>query len=123
MTRPHRKAGSLYEGGVYFNAHFSHHDPQKLLPPPELIWNSTEDCLFMCVSLAAATVYAVGQVNLRIAADTKIGPFTYHEIWLWSPDCGWPAVVGNAVFCNGGMKSTPIPPKSVSRFHAVPGAR
>lgn len=28
----------------------------------------------MCVSLAAATVYAIGQVNLDIAADTKIGP-------------------------------------------------
>jgi hypothetical protein len=28
----------------------------------------------MCVSLSAATVYAVGQVNLRIAADTKVGP-------------------------------------------------
>ena len=28
----------------------------------------------MCVSMSAATVYAVGQVNLDIAADTKIGP-------------------------------------------------
>src|SRR5690606_865034 len=28
----------------------------------------------MCVSLSAATIYAVGQVNLGIAADTKKGP-------------------------------------------------
>jgi hypothetical protein len=28
----------------------------------------------MCVSLAAATVYAVGTVNLRLSADTKAGP-------------------------------------------------
>jgi hypothetical protein len=28
----------------------------------------------MCVSLAAATVYATGQVNLDIATDTSIGP-------------------------------------------------
>ena len=28
----------------------------------------------MCVSLAAATVYAVGQVNLGIAGDTGKGP-------------------------------------------------
>jgi len=28
----------------------------------------------MCVSLSAATIYAIGQVNLDIAADTKIGP-------------------------------------------------
>jgi hypothetical protein len=28
----------------------------------------------MCVSLAAATIYAVGQVNLDIGADTKAGP-------------------------------------------------
>jgi hypothetical protein len=28
----------------------------------------------MCVSLSVATVYAIGQVNLDIAADTKVGP-------------------------------------------------
>jgi hypothetical protein len=28
----------------------------------------------MCVSFSAATVYAVGQCNLRIAGDTKVGP-------------------------------------------------
>ena len=28
----------------------------------------------MCVSLSIATVYAVGQVNLDIGADTKLGP-------------------------------------------------
>jgi hypothetical protein len=28
----------------------------------------------MCVSLSAATVYAIGQLNLDIAADTKLGP-------------------------------------------------
>jgi hypothetical protein len=28
----------------------------------------------MCVSLSAATIYAVGQVNLDILADTKSGP-------------------------------------------------
>jgi len=28
----------------------------------------------MCVSLSIATVYAVGQVNLRIAGDTGVGP-------------------------------------------------
>ncbi len=28
----------------------------------------------MCVSLAAATIYAVGQADLGIGADTKVGP-------------------------------------------------
>ena len=28
----------------------------------------------MCVSLSAATIYAIGQVNLDIGADTKLGP-------------------------------------------------
>ena len=28
----------------------------------------------MCVSISVATIYAIGQVNLDIAADTKIGP-------------------------------------------------
>ncbi len=34
----------------------------------------------MCVSLAAATVYAVGQVNLRISADTVTGPGFYMKL-------------------------------------------
>lgn len=34
----------------------------------------------MCVSLAAATVYAVGQVTLRIAADTVKGPSLYMKL-------------------------------------------
>jgi hypothetical protein len=34
----------------------------------------------MCVSLAAATVYAVGQVTLRIAGDTVAGPSLYMKL-------------------------------------------
>ncbi len=34
----------------------------------------------MCVSLAAATVYAVGQVTLRIAGDTIVGPSLYMKL-------------------------------------------
>ena len=34
----------------------------------------------MCVSLAAATVYAVGQVTLRISADTVKGPGLYMKL-------------------------------------------
>lgn len=34
----------------------------------------------MCVSLAAATIYAVGQVNLKISADTIKGPGLYLKL-------------------------------------------
>jgi hypothetical protein len=34
----------------------------------------------MCVSVAAATVYAVGQVTLRIAGDTIVGPSLYMKL-------------------------------------------
>ena len=34
----------------------------------------------MCVSLAAATVYAIGQVTLRIAGDTVAGPSLYMKL-------------------------------------------
>src|SRR5439155_13113185 len=55
----------------------------------------------MCVSLAAATIYAVGSVNLRLSADTKAGPgldmrFTFAaEVMVGLP------VVGNVSLTYG----------------------
>jgi hypothetical protein len=63
--------------GVYFNAALKVTDltdPQKLLPTAGASLDFYGRLSVMCVSLSAATVYAVGQVNLRIAADTKVGP-------------------------------------------------
>lgn len=61
--------------GVYFNSTLSiTSDPSKLLPTAGAYIDFYGRLSVMCVSLAAATVYAVGQVNLGIAADTQKGP-------------------------------------------------
>lgn len=63
--------------GVYFNAALTTaalSDPKKLLPTAGAFLEFYGRLSVMCVSISIATVYAVGQVNLRIAGDTKVGP-------------------------------------------------
>jgi hypothetical protein len=61
--------------GAYFNAALMvTTDPKQLLPTAGAFLGFYGRLSVMCVSLSAATVYAVGQVNLDIAADTKVGP-------------------------------------------------
>ncbi len=61
--------------GVYFNAalEISDGSPQ-LLPTAGAFLGFYGRLSVMCVSLSAVSVYAVGQVDLTIAADTKDGP-------------------------------------------------
>jgi hypothetical protein len=62
--------------GAYFNAALKvTTDPKQVLPTAGGYLEFYGRLSVMCVSLAAATVYAVGQVDLRIGADTKTGPF------------------------------------------------
>lgn len=63
--------------GVYFNSALRIEalgDPKKLLPTAGAFLEFYGRLSVMCVSLSVATVYAVGQCNLRIAGDTKAGP-------------------------------------------------
>ena len=61
--------------GVYFNgAIMVTTDLDKLVPTAGAFLEFYGRLSVMCVSLAAATVYAVGEVKLGIAADTKKGP-------------------------------------------------
>jgi hypothetical protein len=61
--------------GVYFNAALKvTTDPNKILPTAGAFLDFYGRLSVMCVSLSIATVYAIGQANLRIAADTKVGP-------------------------------------------------
>jgi hypothetical protein len=63
--------------GVYFNAALTTaalSDPKKLLPTAGAFVEFYGRLSVMCVSLSIATVYAVGQCNLRIAGDTNVGP-------------------------------------------------
>jgi hypothetical protein len=63
--------------GIYFNAALTTaalSDPKKLLPTAGAFVEFYGRLSVMCVSISIATVYAVGQANLRIAGDTKVGP-------------------------------------------------
>ena len=73
-TQPLKLEASL-KIGVYFNAALMiTTDAKKLLPTAGAFVDFYGQIRVMCVSLAAATVYAVGQVNLGIAGDTAKGP-------------------------------------------------
>lgn len=61
--------------GAYFNAALKvTSDPKQILPTAGAFVGFYGRLSVMCVSLSAATIYAVGQVNLDILADTKSGP-------------------------------------------------
>jgi len=63
--------------GVYFNAALTTaalNDPKKLLPTAGAFLDFYGRLSVMCVSVGGATVYAVGQCDLRIAGDTGVGP-------------------------------------------------
>jgi hypothetical protein len=61
--------------GVYFNEVLKiTDDPKQLIPSIGAFLEFGGRLSVMCVSLAAATVYATGAVDLRTAADVKTGP-------------------------------------------------
>lgn len=61
--------------GVYFNEVFALTDsPSQLIPSVGAFLEFYGRLSVMCVSVAAATIYATGSVDLRIAADIKTGP-------------------------------------------------
>ena len=61
--------------GAYFNAALQvSSDPKDLLPSAGAFLGFYGRLSVMCVSLSVATVYAVGQVTLDIAADSRVGP-------------------------------------------------
>ncbi len=61
--------------GAYFNSALSiSSDPKDLLPTAGASLGFYGRLSVMCVSLSIATVYAVGQVTLDIAADSRVGP-------------------------------------------------
>jgi hypothetical protein len=61
--------------GVYFNEAMQvTSDPKQLVPSAGAFLEFGGSLSVMCVSLAAATVYATGSVDLITAADIKTGP-------------------------------------------------
>lgn len=61
--------------GAYFNESLTPTtDVKQLLPTAGAYLEFGGSLSVMCVSVAAATVYAIGSVDLRISGDTKAGP-------------------------------------------------
>ena len=61
--------------GVYFNEALQvTSDPTQLIPSAGAFLEFGGRLSVMCFSLAAATIYATGSVDLRISADIKTGP-------------------------------------------------
>jgi hypothetical protein len=61
--------------GVYFNAALKvTTDPKQLLPTAGGFVQFNGGLEVMCVTVGAATIYAIGSVEVKIACDTKIGP-------------------------------------------------
>jgi hypothetical protein len=61
--------------GLYFNEALQiPSSPSQLIPSAGAFMEFTATLSVMCVSLDIATIYAVGTVDLRIAADVKTGP-------------------------------------------------
>jgi hypothetical protein len=61
--------------GAYFNSALKvTTDPKDLLPSAGASLGFYGQLSVMCVSLSIATIYAVGQVTLDIAADSRVGP-------------------------------------------------
>ncbi|MBN7815927.1 hypothetical protein [Algoriphagus pacificus] len=61
--------------GVYFNAALKvTSDPKQLLPTAGGFIQFNGGLEVMCVTVGAATIYAIGSVEVKIACDTKIGP-------------------------------------------------
>jgi hypothetical protein len=61
--------------GAYFNESLTPTtDVKQLLPTAGAYLEFGGSLSVMCVSVAAATVYAIGSVNLRVSGDTKAGP-------------------------------------------------
>ena len=76
-TTPLRLTAGL-KVGAYFNEAISiTSDPSNLIPSAGAYFEFDGGMQVMCVSLAAATIYAVGQVVVRISADVKTGPALY----------------------------------------------
>ena len=76
-TTPLRLTAGL-KVGAYFNESLSvTSDPSNLIPSAGAYLEFDGGIQVMCVSLAAATVYAVGQVVLKLSADVKTGPAIY----------------------------------------------
>lgn len=82
--------------GAYFNAALKvTSDPKDLLPSAGAFFGFYGRLSVMCVSVSLGTIYAVGQVTLDIAADSKVGPTLHMKFGFGAQIVIGLPVVGN----------------------------
>ncbi len=82
--------------GAYFNAALKvTSDPKDLLPSAGAFLDFYGRLSIMCVSVSIGTIYAVGQVTLDIAADSKAGPTLHMKFGFGAQIVIGLPVVGN----------------------------
>ena len=82
--------------GCYFNESLTPTtDVKQLLPTAGAFLEFGGSLSVMCVSVGAATVYAVGSVDLRISGDTKTGPGLMMKFGFGAEITAGLPVVGN----------------------------
>ncbi|MFT3949676.1 MAG: hypothetical protein QM763_22115 [Agriterribacter sp.] len=69
------KLEASLSAGVYFNAALKvTTDPSQLLPTAGAFLQFHGGLQIMCYSVGVGSIYAIGAVDVKIAADTKVGP-------------------------------------------------
>lgn len=69
------KLEASLRAGVYFNAALKvTTDPAQLLPTAGAFLQFNGGLQVMCTSVGVGSIYAIGAVEVKIAADTKVGP-------------------------------------------------
>lgn len=69
------KLEASLSAGVYFNAALKvTTDPSQLLPTAGAFLKFNGGLQVMCYSVGVGSIYAIGAVEVKIAADTKVGP-------------------------------------------------
>jgi hypothetical protein len=82
--------------GAYFDAALKvTTDPKDLLPSAGASLGFYGQLSVMCVSLSIATIYAVGQATLDIAADSRVGPSLHMKFGFGAQIVVGLPVVGN----------------------------
>jgi len=94
-TTPLRLTAGL-KVGAYFNEAISiTSDPSNLIPSAGAYFEFDGGMQIMCVSVGVGTIYAVGQVVVKLSADLKTGPSLYMKFGFGVElEVGLP-VVGN----------------------------
>ncbi len=91
------KLEASLSAGVYFNAALKvTTDPTQLLPTAGAFLKFNGGLQVMCTSVGVGSIYAIGAVEVKIAADTKVGPSLYLKFGFGVSIVVSLPVVGNA---------------------------